>query len=202
MKTLTCWQIFFWGIISMALAACTAVSPTPSGEGNGSSLTKQTAVPALARVTSTPIPSPIATMETVLGNATSQDEASSSHNEVKIGDALLVYERTGGMMGIGSNDQTWHFYGDGRVTVSDGRSWQVDSQKITTLVNDILALGFTDFADSYMPQDTCCDRFTYTLIIKEGDQVYQTTTMDGADGPPELFQAIDLINQFILTLPT
>ena len=209
MKTLTRWQILFWGFIIMALAACTAVSsPTPAEE-NSASLPKQTAVPALSPVTPTAVPQPTAVppptavTENVLGsNTTSQDDSSSSHNEVKLGDALLLFERTGGMMGIGSNDQTWHFYGDGRVTVSDGRSWQVDSQQIATLVKDILALGFTDFADSYMPQDTCCDRFTYTLIIKEGDWVYQTTTMDGADGPPELFQAIDLINQFILTLPT
>jgi len=201
MKTPTFWQFVVGLFLVATLAGCTAVPAATPGEENSASLPKQTAVPALSPVTPTAKATPAATKDTA-GSADSQDQTSQSKPELAMGDAVLVFQRTGGLMGIGSNDQTWYFYADGRVTVSDGRSWQVKPAEITTLVDDLLALGFAGMGPDYLPADTCCDRFTYTIAIRDGEAIYQTTTMDGADAPPELFQAIDRINQFILTLPT
>jgi len=192
----------------LLLAACTAAGADEPAAESTAVLPEET-VPALVSVTPAPEPtatavSAPATKESGVNDAVNSNDAApiEAPADIEVGDAVLVYQRTGGLMGIRSNDQTWHFYADGRVTVSDGRSWETDPEAVSALVDNILGLGFADFSASYMPEDTCCDRFTYTLIIQDGEKVYKTTTMDDANAPAELFQAIDLINEFILSLPT
>jgi len=204
------YRLGVWLALLLLLAACTATTANEPAVESTAVLPEETA-PALTSVTSTPTASPAATALATSDSST--DNANNANNsndpapgkeeaDLEVGDAVLVFQRTGGLMGIRSNDQTWHFYADGRVTVSDGRSWETDPEAVNALVDNILGLGFADFAASYMPEDTCCDRFTYTLIVQDGEKVYKATTMDDANAPTELFQAIDLINEFILSLPT
>ncbi|MCA9875046.1 MAG: hypothetical protein KC441_15360, partial [Anaerolineales bacterium] len=145
------------------LSACTAeTSPNAdtanSTPENSAELTKETAEPALSPVTRTAQPSPQATQDTASSNSDVQDASTLDRAEVDMGDAVLVFQRTGGLMGVRSNDQIWYFYPDGRVTVSDGRSWQVKPEEIDALMNDIQPAQFATLEASYMPEDTCCDR--------------------------------------------
>ncbi|HRQ41390.1 MAG TPA: hypothetical protein PLD25_26015 [Chloroflexota bacterium] len=122
--------------------------------------------------------------------------------ETMLEGAVMVYERAGGLKSIGPTEWSWSFYADGRIVGSDGREWQVPPEEIEKLVNDVMTLGFAEFETSYIPEDTCCDRVTHTLTVRDGDQVYTTTVLDGADAPEELFQAAGLVNTYLMALPT
>ncbi|MBL1129302.1 MAG: hypothetical protein D8M54_12440 [Chloroflexi bacterium] len=121
--------------------------------------------------------------------------------ETALEGAILLYERAGGLKSIGPTEWNWRFYANGRIVGSDGREWQVPPAEIEKLVNDVLALGFTDFQASYIPEDTCCDRVTHTLTVQDGEQVYTVTVLDGADAPAELFEAVEMVNGYLLALP-
>jgi hypothetical protein len=122
--------------------------------------------------------------------------------EANLEGAVLLYERTGGLKGIGPSEWNWRFYADGRIVGSDGREWQVPPTEVEKLVNDLLALGFADFEASYIPEDTCCDRITHTLTVQQDGQVYQVSVLELAEAPAELFQAVDMVNNYLLALPT
>ncbi|MCZ7670406.1 MAG: hypothetical protein M5U34_26220 [Chloroflexi bacterium] len=117
-------------------------------------------------------------------------------------DIVLTYERAGGLKGIGPGVIFWTLYADGTVMDSDCRSWQLPPAEITALVDSIMALGFADFEASYIPEDTCCDRATHTITIYQDGEVYQVSVLDAADAPDELYQALDLIGEFLMVLPT
>ncbi|MBX3058101.1 MAG: hypothetical protein KF770_16665 [Anaerolineae bacterium] len=121
--------------------------------------------------------------------------------EMALEGAVLVYERAGGLKSINPTAWSWRFYADGRIVGSDGREWQVPPEEIEKLVDDVLALGFTEFQASYIPEDTCCDRVTHTLTVQDGEQVYTVTVLDGADAPAELFEAVEMVNGYLLALP-
>ncbi len=122
--------------------------------------------------------------------------------ETALEGAILLYERAGGLKSVGPTEWSWRFYADGRIVGSDGREWQVPPAEIEKLVDDVLALGFTEFQASYIPEDTCCDRVTHTLTVQDGEQAYTVTVLDGADAPAELFEAVEMVNGYLLALPT
>jgi hypothetical protein len=199
---------FIWQLTTMiilfTLAACT---PTTTPESVLSAT--PTEVPALNPVTATPeklfAPDPDATKAPVDVDQTEGDAANSQGNsnaDTYNSEVVLVYERAGGLKGIGPGIVTWTMYADGRVDSSDGRSWQVPSEDITTLADSIMAFGFAEFEESYIPKDTCCDRATHTITIYQDGKVYQVSVLDSADAPAELYQALDLIGKFLIALPT
>ncbi len=62
-------------------------------------------------------------------------------------------------------------------------------------VANIMALN-----DSYVPQDTCCDRYEYTLTVATNGQSKTIHTIDASPtAPPELTQLIDTLNQLVNT---
>jgi hypothetical protein len=136
-------------------------------------------------------------------NITATIPAIESKPEVNLDDAVMIYERAGGLKGFGPASHSWTFYADGRIVGSDGREWLVPPEEVARLVDEVLALGFTEFEASYLPEDTCCDRVTHTLIIKDDDeQVYTVSVLDGADAPPELFTAVEMVNSYLMALST
>ena len=213
MKRYTPWRLTSVWLIALVLAACTTTTTTPDTTNTAVS-PEQTAVPALNPVTPTPekvfttavsataaadaAARPTATKPAPLAT----DAATDSQAGVLSEGAVLAFERAGGLKGIGPGKISWLFYPDGRVTSSDGRSWQVAPEKVADLIANLSALDFATFQASYAPTDTCCDRVTYTMTVQVGEMVYETAVMEGADAPQELFQAVDLINQFLLELPT
>ena len=134
--------------------------------------------------------------------ATTAAPAVEGKAETALEGAVMLYERAGGLKSIGPTEWSWRFYADGRIVGSDGREWQAPPEEIEKLVDDVLALGFTEFEASYIPEDTCCDRVTHTLTVHDGDQVYTVTVLDDADAPPELFQAAEMVNNYLMALPT
>ena len=203
------WQLATM-ILLLFLVACT---PTTSESIPATTAPTTTEVPVLNPVTPTTeihfTPNPDATKPPGGADQTENDEADSgivgetdSRSDTHNSGAVLVYERAGGLMGIGSSIISWTMFADGRVESSDGRSWQVSPENITTLVDSIMALGFADFEASYIPQNTCCDHATHTINIYQDGEVYKVTVIDSTDAPAELYQAIDLIGEFLIALPT
>lgn len=114
---------------------------------------------------------------------------------VAIGDAVIIYQRSGGFAGV---HEQWTVYPDGRITANDGREWQVAPERVKQLLADIEALGFFEMTGRYMPLNTCCDRFTYEITVRSGDRVHTATTIDAAPNTPaELWRVIDEISRLV-----
>ncbi len=107
-------------------------------------------------------------------------------------DLLIVLKRSGGLAGV---DESWRVSADGRITASDGKESQVSSDAIRTAVEELDSLGFFELSSSYMPLDTCCDRFTYQLFVTVNGKSHTVTALEGAQETPEDFwKAIDIVN--------
>ena len=115
---------------------------------------------------------------------------------------VIEFRRSGGFAGV---EETWTVYSDGRVTAtgmgnsnSQIESMQVPPEAVGDLLGEIEGLGFFELTGNYMPLDTCCDRFTYEVVVYNGDKVHRVSTIDAApDVPPTLWQVIDAISQFV-----
>lgn len=179
-----CKHIFIVSIMFLVafLAACTPAATPPGDE------------PVFE--TSTPA------RESAPEDAAATEPAAADRTETALEGAVMVYERSGGLRSVGPTEWSWRFYADGRIVGSDGREWEVPPDEIEKLVDDVLALGFAEFEASYIPEDTCCDRVTHTLTVQDGDQVHSVIVLDAADAPSELFQATEMVNDYLLALPT
>jgi len=115
-------------------------------------------------------------------------------------DIVLIYERRGGLKGIGPDVQEWRFYEDGRIVGSDGTTWQVEPEAIANLVAELTTSGFEALESSYIPEDTCCDRVTHTIIVQTGGQTQTVETLDDADMPQSLEDNLQQTNDFLMGL--
>ncbi|WP_018349699.1 hypothetical protein [Longispora albida] len=75
--------------------------------------------------------------------------------------------------------------------------YTVDRNAATAQASELLSLtstpAFTTLGDSYLPDDPCCDRFTYDLTVRYKNGVVKTvSTIDGGGAPAILEQAISL----------
>lgn len=154
----------------LALAACAAPASSPRREGEPDA---ETPVVAPAEGDSRP--------SGKLGEA--------------LGEAVIIYERSGGLAGV---SEQWSIYPDGRILAGDGREWQVEPEQVKQLIGEIEASGFFDLSGQYMPRNPCCDRFTYSLVVRNGDKINRVTTIDAApDVPGSLWEALGAVRSFI-----
>lgn len=102
-------------------------------------------------------------------------------------DLVIEYHRSGGFEG---RDETWLIYGDGRVVYRDNyaeteEEIQVSANAVADLAALMEAEGFFSFQDSYLPEDTCCDRFIYEITLHSQGRTKTVITIDAAEGEPE-----------------
>ena len=95
---------------------------------------------------------------------------------------------SGGIAGI---DETWTLDADRTITGPDGMTGTITDAELGKLRDAIDAADFFNLAATYMPADTCCDRFTYEVTLTEGDRTNRVTTIDAAEAPQTLFSLID-----------
>jgi hypothetical protein len=111
---------------------------------------------------------------------------------------ILRYQRVGG---IGGFDETWVFYADGRVTHTGrgaGADRQLTPDQVAALIGAIRAANLVALNESYIPPNTCCDRFTHTLTITLDGQTKTVRTLDAAPGePPALSGLITTLNGLV-----
>ncbi|MBS1253324.1 MAG: hypothetical protein MAG451_02373 [Anaerolineales bacterium] len=123
------------------------------------------------------------------------DDSSPSKLAKAMGEAAIVYERSGGLAGV---SEQWTVYLDGRIVAGDSRVWRIAPEKVEQLLADIQTLGFFEMRGQYMSRDTCCDRFTYRIAVRSGDKANTVTTIDTApDAPAALWETLDAIQGLI-----
>jgi hypothetical protein len=136
-------------------------------------------------------------------NATSPIEpaaAPESESRTNGDEPVIIYERQGGLKGIGPSEYVWRIYEDGRITNSQDQSWQVTPAEVDALLTSINFSNFRSLDANYVPKDTCCDRAQHTITIQTDGQSHKVTTLDGADMPENLTSTLDAINTFLMAL--
>ncbi|NHZ71819.1 MAG: hypothetical protein GWP17_01885 [Aquificales bacterium] len=196
-------SIWCFGVIILLLTACapTTLPPTMAPTTNAAD------APALNPVTPTQESEfdtdPAATKDQPANSETESYETNSEVDgraHVDMGEAVLIYERAEGKKGIGPSVHEWRFYGDGRIVGSDGNAWQVDPKTIESLVNEIATSGFAQLDNSYIPEDTCCDRATFVITMQAAGQTHTVETLEDADMPQSLEDNLQKINNFLMAL--
>ena len=87
--------------------------------------------------------------------------------------------------------ESWVLYEDGQVAYQEeikGESaiGQIEAQELAGLLGLIGEMGFSSFSDSYMPQNICCDRFSYEIAAFKDGQSKRVTAIDGSEAPEGL----------------
>ncbi len=112
---------------------------------------------------------------------------------------VIIYERSGGIAGM---SQRWLIYSDGSVVDAQGRGIQVDAQEIYALVTRITNAGFFSWAEAYMPEDPCCDRYTHVLTVTANGKTHRVEVLDGTPGAPqELWIVLEDVQQLVQRIP-
>jgi hypothetical protein len=107
----------------------------------------------------------------------------------------IELRKTGGFAGV---DESWQIASDGRITTSEGKTGQVSTSDLNAAVEQLAAAGFFDLKDSYVPQDTCCDRFTYQLTVTVDGKPHSVTILEAAPETPDQFwKALEVVNALL-----
>jgi hypothetical protein len=108
----------------------------------------------------------------------------------------ITYQRSGGF--VGSND-TWIIDSQGTVIhQGSGISTQLTEAQMVGLADAVRAADFMALEDSYVPKDTCCDRYEYTITIAANGQPKTVRTIDASPTAPlELTQLVDALNRLM-----
>ncbi len=111
---------------------------------------------------------------------------------------ILQYQRAGGIAGL---DETWVIEASGRVTHTGrgaGTDGQLTPDQVAQLIGALRAANPATLAASYIPKNTCCDRFTHTLTITLEGVTKTVTTLDAApDEPPALTNLMSTLNDLL-----
>ncbi len=166
-----------------ALTACASnpgvqtVVPTVNGSANP---TGGSALSATGGIT-TPAP------------ASTQSAPGGSMPELPAG-ALILFRRSGGIAG---QTQMWTLYSDGRVVDASGAAERIDPTFINTAMQSIRSAGFFDMQPQY-GIGPAPDAYTYTLTVRDGDQVKTVTTFDGAaEAPAQLTDLLQTVQALL-----
>jgi hypothetical protein len=80
-----------------------------------------------------------------------------------------------------------------------GTPEQLSPAQMAELTAAIRAANFMSLEDSYVPQNTCCDRYMYEITVTLGGQSKTVSTIDASPtAPAELTQLIDTLNGLLM----
>jgi hypothetical protein len=113
----------------------------------------------------------------------------------KSDEQVLVFRQSGGLAGV--NDQ-WVLYADGRIKTSTGQNLQVSPEAVAQLLDEIEKLGFYELESRYVPLNTCCDRFTYEVTIRNGGREHSITVLEATpDVPESVWTILNKVSAFL-----
>jgi hypothetical protein len=115
-----------------------------------------------------------------------------------IGEAWLEYERSGGIAGF---QDLLTVYPDGHAVLNrrgEETSLQVTAEQMAALNSSFAVANFLSLSETYLPADTCCDRFSYTIHYRDtaSGRVHSVMAMDGS-APPELMALLETLNRLV-----
>ena len=108
---------------------------------------------------------------------------------------LIRYHRSGGIAGV---DETWLIYASGRVEHTgrgSGHPLQLDTSQLASLTAAAQSPDMAALKESYVPADTCCDRFLHEITLTLNGQTKTVRTLDAApDEPASLTNLLNVLN--------
>ena len=112
----------------------------------------------------------------------------------------IVYHRSGGFAGT---DDTWIISADGTVShqgQTPGTPEQLTAAQMAELTAAIRAANFMSLEDSYVPKDSCCDRYLYEITVTIGGHSKTVRTIDASPtAPAGLTRLVDTLNRVVAT---
>ncbi len=113
-------------------------------------------------------------------------------------DISITYHRSGGLTGT---DDTWTISADGTVShqgQTSANPEQLTPAQMGELAAAVRAANFMSLEDSYVPTDTCCDRYQYEITVTIGGQSKTVQTIDASPtAPAELTSLVDTLNRLV-----
>ncbi len=137
------------------------------------------------------LPAPVATLGP--SPLASPPEGQGASQEISIS-----YHRSGGIAGT---DDTWIISANGAVSHqgrTPGTPQQLTAAQMAELTAAIRAANFMSLEDSYVPQNTCCDRYLYEITLTIGGHSKTVRTIDASPtAPAELTRLVDTLNRLV-----
>ena len=177
-------------VLMVVLAACTPSSKDSDGE---ESRTPEVATEVIP--TSTPAARatriPTNTSMPATKSPTQTPRSLPSENYAGV---LIIFRQEGGFAGL---DITWRIYNDGRIEQDDEIIGELDQNALLLLMDKIDGSGFYDM-DLAEPENICCDFFTFTITVLDGDRANSITISEADPAmPPGLEDVIRLVLQLV-----
>jgi len=108
----------------------------------------------------------------------------------------VTFEVSGGFAG---RMQRLEVGGGGQLTLwnrnVEAGTGQMDAGALERLRSIVDSQAFRALAPRYIPKNTCCDRFSYLVRVARPDGEQSVSTLDGAEWPAPLGEAIALLNE-------
>jgi hypothetical protein len=103
----------------------------------------------------------------------------------------VLFKRSGGITGL--NEQ-WTIFTDGTVETNSTIRPELSVERAEQLLNSLESSGFFELEESYLPEDTCCDRYFYEITAVQNSTYHTVRTLEAtADMPEALQQSLRLI---------
>jgi len=97
----------------------------------------------------------------------------------------VIFKRSDSLTNL---NEEWIIFTDGRINANSGDTSQISAEKVSQLLNSLETAGFFDLDDSYLPEDSCCDRFLYEITAVNNTAFHTVTTLEDTPDMPEALQ--------------
>ncbi|MBK8901146.1 MAG: hypothetical protein IPM53_08185 [Anaerolineaceae bacterium] len=97
----------------------------------------------------------------------------------------VVFKRSGGLAGL--NEQ-WTIFTNGRVETNTTITPQLSAEQVSQLLSSLESAGFFALDNTYLPDDTCCDRYLYEITAVQDTTFHRVTTLENTPDMPEALQ--------------
>lgn len=97
----------------------------------------------------------------------------------------VVFKRSGG---IGGANEQWTIFTNGRIETNTTTNPQLSVEQVSQLLNSLESAGFFELDPTYLPEDTCCDRYLYELTAVQDTTFHSVTTLENTPDMPEALQ--------------
>lgn len=97
----------------------------------------------------------------------------------------VIFKRSGGIAGV---NEEWIIFTDGRIQTNSSIQPQLTSEEVSQLLSSLESAGFFALNNSYLPDDTCCDRYLYEITAVQNTTYHTVNTLENTPDMPEALQ--------------
>jgi hypothetical protein len=97
----------------------------------------------------------------------------------------VIFKRAGGIAGL---NEEWTIFTNGRIESNTAIKPQLSPEQVSQLLNSLQSAGFFSLDNSYLPEDSCCDRFLYEVTAVNNTTFHTVTTLENTPDMPEALQ--------------